>query len=163
MAQEINKLRYFVAQFTSQDMEEKYSNIVRVGRNFYYINDDLRNLRTEIQRDVYSLGIFLGEEKERFYPSPALVELISKIPDAEKRKVYINKKAEWLFLCGRNVLPESISKNPNHLQEGLVLIQNEGDENLGYGEFKKEDKLIIRNLLDKGRYLRLDEKGRKKR
>jgi ribosome biogenesis protein Nip4 len=45
-----------------------------------------------------------------------------------------------------------------------VLVQNEIDENLGYGVFKQEGKdLVIRNLLDKGKYLRMDEKGRRKR
>jgi ribosome biogenesis protein Nip4 len=68
-----------------------------------------------------------------------------------------------MFLCGRNILSESIAKNPNGLTEGLVLVQNEKDENLGYGLFKREDTLIIKHVLDKGRYLRIDEKGRDRR
>jgi ribosome biogenesis protein Nip4 len=105
----------------------------------------------------------MGEEKMGFSPSPALLDLVSKFPDAQSKKVFINKKAEWLFLCGRNVLSDSIAKNPNRLSEGIVLVQNENDENLGYGVFKREDTLIIKHVLDKGRYLRIDEKGHNKR
>jgi hypothetical protein len=106
-------------------------------------------------RDVY--------EKMGFSPSPALIDLISKFPDAQSKKIFVNRKAEWMFLCGRNVLSDSVAKNPNGLSEGLVLVQNVQDENLGYGQFKKEDTLIIKHILDKGRYLRIDEKGRDKR
>jgi ribosome biogenesis protein Nip4 len=139
------------------------TDIRRVGRNFYLAEERLWEIKNGVKRDIYSLGLFLGEEKIGFSPSPALMELISKFPDAESKKIFINKKAEWLFLCGRNVLSDSITKNPNNLSEGLVIVQNEYDENLGYGLFKKEDTLIIKHILDKGRYLRIDEKGRNKR
>jgi ribosome biogenesis protein Nip4 len=79
----------------------------------------------------------------------------------------VNKKAEWLFLCGRNILGASIASNPNRLHSGFVLVQNEQDENLGFGFFKQEGKdLILRNILDKGNYLRMEDKkgkhGKKK-
>jgi ribosome biogenesis protein Nip4 len=139
------------------------TDIRRVGRNFYKAEERLWNIKNGVNRDVYSVGLFLGEEKMGFSASPALIDLISKFPDSQSKKIFINKKAEWLFLCGRNVLSESIAKNPNGLSEGLVLVQNEEDENLGYGLFKREDTLIIKHILDKGRYLRIDEKGRDKR
>jgi len=134
-----------------------------VGRNFYKAEERLWNIKKGIDRDIYAIGTFMGEEKMGFSPSPALIDLISRFPDAQSKKVFVNKKAEWMFLCGRNVLSDSITKNPNSLVEGLVFVQNENDENLGYGQFKKEDTLIIKHILDKGRYLRIDEKGRNKR
>lgn len=159
MSSDLTLFNKFTQQFTTTEM----TNIRRVGRNFYQAEERLWDIKNGVTRDIYSLGLFLGEEKMGFSPSPALVDLISKFPDVQSKKIFINKKAEWLFLCGRNVLSDSIARNPNKLFEGLVMVQNENDENLGYGVFKKEDTLIIKHILDKGRYLRIDEKGRNKR
>ncbi len=158
--EDFSKFNSFVAQFSQQHLE----NIKKIGRSFYLADQELWSMKENIKKDVFSVGLFLGEEKVRFEPSPALIELISKLPDAEHRKIYVNKKAEWLFLCGRSVLQESIAKNPYNLRDGSVLVQNEYDENLGFGYFKHEGKdLILRNLLDKGNYLRVeDKKGKKK-
>jgi len=159
MSQDISLFNKFTKQFTDIEI----NNVHRLGRNFYQAEERLWEIKNGVTRDIYSLGLFLGEEKTGFSPSPALLDLISKFPDAQSKKLFVNKKAEWMFLCGRNVLPSSIAKNPNGLTEGLVLVQNERDENLGYGLFKMEDQLIIKHVLDKGRYLRIDEKGRDKR
>jgi ribosome biogenesis protein Nip4 len=159
MTQDLTLFHKFTQQFTNTEMTD----IRRIGRNFFQAEERLWEIKNGVNRDIYSLGLHLGEEKMGFSPSPALVDLISKFPDAESKKIFVNKKAEWMFLCGRNILSSSISKNPNRLSEGLVLVQNEHDENLGYGLFKKEDTLIIKHVLDKGRYLRIDEKGHNKR
>jgi ribosome biogenesis protein Nip4 len=159
MSSDLTLFNKFTQQFTDTEIE----NVHRVGRNFYLAEQRLWDIKNGINRDIYSAGLFLGEEKMGFSASPALIEHIAKLPDTQSKKIFINKKAEWLFLCGRNVLSESFATNPNHLKEGLVLVQNEKDENLGYGLFKKEDTLIIKHILDKGRYLRIDEKGRNKR
>ena len=158
MTQDLTLFNKFTKQFTNAE----FTDIRRVGRNFYQAEERLWEIKNGVNRDIYSLGLFLGEEKMGFSPSPALVDLISQLSDAQSKKIFVNKKAEWMFLCGRNILSESISKNPNNLSEGLVLVQNEHGENLGYGQFKKEDTLIIKHILDKGRYLRLDEKGHNK-
>jgi ribosome biogenesis protein Nip4 len=157
----LEKFHRFVSQFTDDELDE--SMVLRSGRNFFYADKRLIDIKNSVKQDVFSLGIFLGEEKNHFEPSPACIDIISKMPGAQKRKIFINKKAEWLFLCGRAVLEQSIAKNPNNLGEGSVLVQNEQDENLGYGFFKQEGKdLVIRNILDKGKYLRMDERGRRK-
>jgi ribosome biogenesis protein Nip4 len=158
MTDDLTLFKKFMIQFTDKEILD----VKRIGRNFYKAEERLWNIRSGVDRDIYSIGTFLGEEKQGFSPSPALLDLISRLPDAQSKKLFVNKKAEWMFLCGRNVLSDSITKNPNTLSEGLVLVQNEDDENLGYGQFKKEDTLIIKHILDKGRYLRLDEKGRNK-
>ncbi len=148
-------------KFVEQFGVEGIPNVVRSGKSYYYAEHPLITMREHITRDVYSMGLYLGEEKVGFNASPALIDMIAKLPSAQKRKVFVNKKAEWMFLCGRNVLSDSIIKNPHRLDEGIVLVQNERDENLGFGMFKKEDTLIIKHILDKGKYLRMNEKGRK--
>jgi ribosome biogenesis protein Nip4 len=159
MSQDLSLFGKFTKQFTDSEILDVH----RIGRNFYQAEERLWEIKSGVTRDIYSLGLFLGEEKTGFSPSPALMDLISKFPDAESKKIFVNKKAEWMFLCGRNILSDSIAKNPHNISEGLVLVQNERDENLGYGLFKMEDQLIIKHVLDKGRYLRIDEKGRDKR
>ena len=156
----MHKFEYFISSFTDSTLDMSIVN--KVGRNYFFAGKELQDLRNMIKRDVFSLGIFLGEEKNFFQPSPACIDMISRLHGAEKKKIFINKKAEWLFLCGRAVLEESIAKNPNNLNEGVVLVQNEQDENLGYGLFKQEGKdLVIRNILDKGKYLRMNERRRR--
>lgn len=161
MTQDLTLFNKFISQFTTEEIAD----VRRVGRNFYLAEERLWEIKTGVNRDVFSVGLFLGEEKHGFSASPALIERISRMPDPaiQSRKIFINKKAEWLFLCGRNILPESIVKNPSNITDGLVPVQNERDENLGYGLFKKEDQLIIKHVLDKGRYLRANENGKGRR
>ena len=161
MNSDLSLFNKFVGQFIDADVALAVPNVHRFGRNFCQAEQKLSDIKSGVNRDIFSFGLYLGEEHQGFSPSPALIDLISRLPDAQSKKVFINKKAEWLFLCGRNVLSESILRNPSNLNEGLVLVQNEHDENLGYGQFKREDNLIIRHILDKGKYLRMNEKGRR--
>ena len=156
MTQDLVLFKKFIGQFTAEDIAD----VRRVGRNFFKAEENLWNIKNGVNRDVFSVGTFLGEEKKGFNPSPALIELLSKFPDTQGKKVFVNNKAEWMFLCGRNVLGDSIVKNPSNLSSGLVFVQNARDENLGYGLFKKEDTLIIKHILDKGKYLRMNERAR---
>jgi ribosome biogenesis protein Nip4 len=156
MTQDLTLFQKFTSQFTDKTMD----NVHRIGRNFYLAEKNLLDIKSGVKRDVFALGTYLGEEKMGFSASPALIDMLSKLPESDSKKISINKKAEWLFLCGRNILSDSIIKNQHNLSEGLVFVQNEHGENLGYGMFKKEDTLIIKHILDKGKYLRADEKGR---
>jgi ribosome biogenesis protein Nip4 len=82
--------------------------------------------------------------------------------EAKSRKIYIATKVEGLYLYGRNILKESISRNPNNIDSGYVFVQNERDENLGFGIFQHQGpQIIIKNLLDKGFYLRKEAKRKK--
>jgi len=144
------------------DTELEDSFIVKSGKHYYRANKETQEIKDTIQRDMFSVGLYLGCEGKYFEPSAALIEIISKLPGADKRKVFINEKSESLFLYGRNVLHESISRNPNNITEGLVFIQNEHDENLGYGLFQAQGKdIVIKNILDKGIYLRSEVRKKK--
>ena len=84
------------------------------------------------------------------------------MPEAVKKKIYIATKVEGLYLYGRNILKDSIARNPNNIDSGYVFVQNEKDENLGFGIFQKQgEQVIIKNLLDKGFYLRKEAKRKK--
>lgn len=127
---------------------ELKDNIVQQGKKFYLVSEELDEAKKSINRNPDYQGIFLGEKKKSFYPSPTLIDLLSK---KAKNKVTITKKAEWMFLCGKDVFAE----NARGKDSGTVFIQSEDDENLGYGYWtKKKGRKIIKNLLDKGNYLR---------
>lgn len=105
-------------------------------------------------------GLYLGylNNNKEFTPSPAIMEIIAKNCE---QKIYVDEKAEWLFLCGRDLFGKSIIKT--NVQEGLVLVQNEHDENLGYGKIiskvdTNSSKVVVKNILDKGYYLRRERK-----
>jgi ribosome biogenesis protein Nip4 len=132
---------------------------VRKNNDFFLADESLIETAEKIPKDYLSIGVFMGNVKNKeFKPSIALVELLSKISD---RKIFISKKSEWLFVCGRDLFGESIVKA--NAREGLVLVQNEADENLGYGlivdNLAKKNKAVVKNLLDKGHFLRKERKG----
>ncbi len=139
------------------------SKILKIGKNYYYADESLKGLRSKINRDVFSAGLYLGcDSGKHFDPSPALIDMLSKMDKSGSRKIYVNTKVEGLFLYGRNILKESISRNPNNIDSGYVFVQNEADENLGFGIFQQQgQQIIIKNLLDKGFYLRKEQKRKK--
>lgn len=141
----------FIRQFTDRSI----GNVVKVGDRYYLADKELVELKDKVKLEPYSIGLFLGADVNGFKPSPALVDEIAKISD---KKVFVNDKAENLFLCGRDIFGKSIVKA--NADKGFVLVQNEKDENLGYGKVVADiglkDKAVVKNLLDKGSYLRIE-------
>ncbi|MFC1723192.1 hypothetical protein ACFL0V_03560 [Nanoarchaeota archaeon] len=151
-------MKQFLSNFTEKDLPDVH----KIGRRYYQITPELFSLlqstSKNINRQPETAGLFLGEEKgKHFQPSVALLDLISPLTD---RKVVIDDKAEWLFLCGRDIFQESIIQNP--VKSGLALITNLQGEILGYGKMSSERGIAIENLLDRGDYLRR-EMSKKKR
>ena len=142
------------------DMFENNS-LVNIDNNIFLSNRDSLEIADEIiqksKENPHAIGTFLGNitnvnNIKKFTPSPAFPDLLAK---RSNKKITINSKAEWLFLCGRDVFDSSVLKKSNSLRVGdLVLVQNENNENLGIGKVNQK---IIKNVLDKGSYLR-DEK-----
>ena len=125
---------------------------VKYGKKHYLVDDSL-----DVDLIPKSIGVFLGEESKEFKPSLALLELIAKKSD---RKIFIDDKAEWLFLCGRDLFGKSIKKA--NVSEGLLLVQNLRDENLGLGKvvnnLKIKDKVVVKNVIDRGDFLRRERR-----
>jgi ribosome biogenesis protein Nip4 len=139
-------LKKFVEQFCPFDLQ----NVHAIGRRYYLVEEALWKIKGEIPRDVYALGTYLGEEKKYFYPSTALLEIIAK---KSSKKIVVNERGEWLFTCKRDVFMENVLKS--NVDRGLCLVQNEHDENIGYGIIDRKGKAtMIRPLLDKGDFLR---------
>jgi ribosome biogenesis protein Nip4 len=141
----MSELDSFVKKFTTEKI-----NYVQRGKKFYLVIDEVLEVEKSIS-GVSSLGIILGEIGDHnFKPSLYLLEILSK---TSTNKIFVNDKAEWLFLCGRDVLPEGIVKDDSTNE--LFLIQNSKDENLGFAKrVKDKKKFFLKNILDRGNFLR---------
>lgn len=113
---------------------------VKIGNKYYLKHDFVIDCD-----NCEHYGLYLGKDtKNGFVPSLALLERI------KMRKVVVDKKTEWLFVCGRDILKKhGLNKNEE------ALIVSESGEVLGLGRY---DGKIIKNLFDIGKYLREDKK-----
>jgi|GEM_PF-207843 len=135
--------------------EKEFGTVLELGRRFYLVNDDQPLLATieRLKKNLFSAGVYLGEEKQRFEPSAALLELISR--RTTEHKAIVDEKAAWLFLCDRDILDKGVVKMAEPTKAGFLLVQNEQDENLGFGLLsKKRGNMAVRNVLDRGNFLR---------
>ena len=124
---------------------------VEDGERYYLIAQDLLAFRVGEQRKPYLRGLYLGMGKKDFVPTSALLQILAQ---HSKRKATVSsERAEWLFLCGRDVFADGFSSEQTN---GMVLVQNSRDENLGLGNIVKNSKgeFLLKNILDLGNYLR---------
>jgi len=133
--------------------------IEREGR-FYLLNNQVKPLM--IKNDFFYTGTFLGKtRKGKFFPS---FNLLSMIATQEANRVVVDKKAGWLFICGRDIFKKGILKTYGKIQKNChVLIINEFGECLGFGKVLSgleqqipidKNTLAITNVLDIGDFLR---------
>ncbi|MGE5188056.1 MAG: hypothetical protein ACM3JE_03410 [Betaproteobacteria bacterium] len=131
--------------------------VIEKNGRFYLINERLKPL---IKHDFFYAGLFLGKAKEgKFFPSFNLLSIFAK---QGGNRVVVEKKAAWLFICGRDILAKSVmhihgsgKKNTN------TLILNEFGECLGFGRIvgnlsgdSQSDEIAVRNVSDVGDFLR---------
>ncbi len=126
--------------------------IAKQKNRYYLLNSTLRQLA---KPNFFHAGTYLGKTKNsKFYPSLNLLQLIAEQKSANKSTV--NPKAEWLFVCGRDILRKGIIKiHGLEKKNTYTLIQNLHNENLGYGRITSNT--TIRNILDIGDFLRREK------
>lgn len=158
----IKPIKDFIRQFGSSiDLDE--SLIVRKQNRYFLVSENLKN---KVQRDFFYAGLYLGKIKgARFFPSFVLLTMIA---EKKANKVTVDKKTEWLFICGRDIFKRGILNVTGSGRKGdYALIQNEYDECLGFGkisrnisEEKDENKVLVKNILDVGDFLRREKSAR---
>jgi ribosome biogenesis protein Nip4 len=86
------------------------------------------------------------------------------IAQTNANKVIIDKKAEWLFICGRDIFKRGIIDASKLLRKGdYTLILNERGDCLGFGRIvhniseKDEKRVVVRNIADVGDFLRREK------
>lgn len=146
-----------IEEFTKNFTDKKFE-YLRIRNSYFLLSEDLKKAANTINQEPFAAGIFLGEiSKNNFVPGVSLLGMISPLTD---KKIFINKKTEWLFLCQRDIFGGGIVKA--NVKKGFVLVQNELDENLGYGQIVADlgnaDKVVVKNLFDKGNFLRRERR-----
>ena len=112
--------------------------------------------------DPYLAGLAIGELKKQFMPSIAGADLFARYGKRNKFYVVVNKKAENLFLYGRDIMGESIVEASEALyQNEVVIVLNRRFEAIGIGRTRfagrllfQKGKVTISNIVDAGYYLR---------
>jgi len=144
--------------FCSQFTDKELPHVVKLGKRYFY---DPRNLMAKARNwEVFSVGLYLGEERRDFQPTSALINLLAEHND---KRVVIGSKSAWLFLCGRDILMDGVLEAGDHRQHDLVFVADHHGNILGYGRViapydgSKHNKQYVKHLLDKGEYLRREK------
>ena len=146
-----------VDEFTKKFTQEKVSGVMQLKRNFYQASQEVMMTKEKIKTEPFAIGTFLGSIHP-FHPSAHLLDWLG---GRTERFVVLDNKSSWLFLCGRDVFPDSVVQQT--VSEGFALVKNERNEVLGYGEFTttknaRNHKISIKNVFDKGDFLRRERR-----
>ena len=130
--------------------------IVEKQQRFYLLNPRLRAIA---RSDFYCAGLYLGKVKNGvFFPSFNLLKMLAEVA---QNKVAVDRKAAWLFICGRDLFRKGITQAQGSQRRGdFTLVMNEYGECLGFGKITntvreaQDNTVVIRNVLDVGDFLR---------
>ena len=126
------------------------------GKKAYLVPDRVKKVAEEIDKEPFSLGLPLGEATNKgFRASFALLDLLK----GSKNKVVIKDDAVWLFTCGRDVFSKKVLSEEK--PEKTFLVCNKRGDVLGLGT--KGGQGMVKNILDRGDFLRREEKRKKRR
>ena len=146
----------FAAQFGIDIALNPDLTMEKNGR-FYLVNPAVKTL---VRGDFFYAGVFLGKAKEgKFFPSFNLLSMLAK---KDANRIVVDRKAAWLFICGRDIYAKSIMRVfGSGRKHSNVLVLNEFGECLGFGritgnlsEKARSDDIAVRNVSDVGDFLR---------
>ena len=136
--------------------------VVKKQNRYFLLNSKLENF---VSKDFFYAGIYLGKAKDVvFFPSFNLLGMIAEKKEANG--IFVDGKTEWLFICGRDVFHQGITKTKGSRKKGdLTLILNERGECLGFGKIlhnvdvaeKNKRKVTVKNIADIGDFLRREK------
>jgi len=146
----------FIAQF-GIDVALNPELIVEKSGRYYLVNASLKSL---VNQNFFSAGLFLGKAKEgKFFPSFNLLSMLAK---KDARRIIVEAKTAWLFICGRDIIAKSIVRVFGSTKRNTnVLVLNEFGDCLGFGRIignlsskDRSDEIAVRNVSDIGDFLR---------
>ena len=160
----MKEIKDFVGQFNASIALDE-SRIVR-NRNRYYLLS--KKLKQQVPKSFFYAGAYLGAVKgTSFFPSFLLLTMIA---ESKANKVVVDKKTAWLFICGRDIFKQGILKVNGSRKGDYTLILNEHNECLGFGkilhnihEEKHANKVVVKNILDIGDFLRRESRQSSRR
>jgi ribosome biogenesis protein Nip4 len=144
----------FVSQFGAQ-IALNPELVMEKDNRYYLLNPSMRPFAVG---DFFYAGLYLGKVKNGlFFPSFNLLDMLVEVAT---NRVVLDRKAGWLFICGRDVFREGVLKFIGSKQKGeAVLVLNEYGECLGFGRLAcgavgSKGELAVKNVLDIGDFLR---------
>jgi len=147
----------FVGRFgTALRLDDEF--IVEKASRYFLLNEKLKGL---VSDDFFYAGTYLGKVRGNvFFPSFSLLAMIAERKEANK--IVVDDKAEWLFICGRDIFQRGIRKVVGTRKKGeLTLVLNSYGECLGFGkimlnldEEQGKQKVAVKNISDIGDFLR---------
>ncbi len=160
----MKKIKDFVGQFrASVDLDE--SLIVKKKNRYYLLTEKLKR---QVPRDFFYAGLYLGKLKDsNFFPSFLLLTMMAM---SKANKIVVDKKTAWLFICGRDIFKQGILEANRSRKGDYALILNEYNECLGFGKIlrniskeKDANKVVVKNILDIGDFLRRERQQSRQR
>lgn len=147
-------LNIFLQDFgIKMDFDEK--EIIRVNTKRFLVKEELQKFILDKDKLTY-IGKYLGKTKKDFIPSFILLD---EIAEKKVNKIYLDRKAAWLFVCGRDIFEKNIMKMEGKFEEGNFFLVMMEDYCLGYGKADLfEGKKILKNLFDRGDFLRRERR-----
>jgi ribosome biogenesis protein Nip4 len=130
---------------------------VKKGGRYFLLNEKMQSI---IRKGFYYAGTYLGKAKKgRFFPSFNLLAILAR---GEANKIVADKKAAWLFICGRDIFRKRILAVRGSRKKGAhTLVLNEFGECLGFGkiiggldEAAEKIEVAVKNVSDVGDFLR---------
>ena len=152
------RIRDFIKRFGT-DIELDRDLIVKKRNRYFLISESLREM---IINDFFYAGVYLGEcKKNKFIPSFNLLRMITL---KEANKTIVDRKTEWLFICGRDIFQKGIVKILGSKRKNdYTLIVNKHGECLGFGRMLCDldigvrplpiEDVAVENILDLGDFL----------
>lgn len=152
LCSKVEKMLDFVSKFTNKKIK-----FYKLGNKYFLANPQLEKYKLEQREQLF--GLFLGEDIDnQFIPAFGLLDWLSK---NSNEKVFVKDIGEMDFLYGKPLRSRHILRVEGDTTIGfLKLIQNERDENLGYGkivgDFTKTEQ-VIKPKLDRGVFLKREK------
>jgi ribosome biogenesis protein Nip4 len=144
----------FVSQFGAQ-IALNPELVLEKNARYYLLTPSVRKFAVG---EFFYAGLYLGKVKNGlFFPSFNLLDMLLEVA---ANRVVLDRKAAWLFICGRDVFREGVLKFIGSKQSGdAVLVVNEFGDCLGFGRLAGgavggRGELAVKNVLDVGDFLR---------
>ncbi|MEM4702188.1 MAG: NIP7 N-terminal domain-related protein, partial [Archaeoglobaceae archaeon] len=146
---EIKTLNKALKFFNSLDFLKEKRLVVK-GKEVFAVSEELYEfLKTGIE---CIFGVKVGEIGKRFRLT---LEGTFWLMKNEDKKVWVNEKGEMLFLYGRDIFAESVTRTGNFEQNEIVFICNKFNDIIGIGKARfssseilkqKRDRVVVENL-----------------
>ncbi|MBL7051458.1 MAG: hypothetical protein ISS01_00035 [Nanoarchaeota archaeon] len=142
----------FVSKFTDKKIK-----FIKIGIRYFLDNKELEKNRLDVKEKFFGLLLGHDEEVDKFTPSFGLLDLLSKMSN---EKIFVKDIGEMDFLYGKHLRVRHVLRIEGEKKIGfLKLVQNEHDENIGYGKYVGEEGKIqvLKHRMDRGIFLKRDK------